>query len=43
MVEEELFIGSVFLSDVSNMDLSKHNHTEEHLGRMGFINMDNKE
>lgn len=41
IIEEELFIGSVFLSDVSNLDLSNDTYMEEHLIRMGFISTDN--
>ena len=35
MLEEEMFIGSIFIGDVSNFDLSEKNKREENLGRLG--------
>lgn len=37
MIEEELFIGSVFISDVLNFDLSDQVKTEVYLERLGQV------
>ncbi|MBD1261567.1 hypothetical protein HZY62_13265 [Maribacter polysiphoniae] len=35
--QEELFIGSVFLSDVSKFNLSGQGHKTEYFGRLGLV------
>lgn len=35
--QEELFIGSVFLSDVSKFDLSDQGYKTEYFGRLGLL------
>jgi hypothetical protein len=35
MLEEEMFIGSIFIGDVSNFDLTDQKRREENLGRLG--------
>lgn len=40
MLEEEMFIGSIFIGDVSNFDLADQKKMEENLGRLGHGYMD---